>query len=126
MIRANWRRLFTAPCWSRDVPQVTPLGVSGLVPADSSSSLGSGVVATHHFTARHVDDGVSASLRLSGVDDDLVLPHVCKNPSPSSIKFAALRRSRQPECADFPRRLFARPARDLAPARTYHRQAVAI
>ena len=55
----------------------TPLGVSGLVPANSSYSLGSGLVATHGFTGRHVDDRVSVILFriLSGLADDLVLPN---------------------------------------------------
>src|SRR5262249_43980892 len=65
------------------------LGVGGFVPADSSLSLDGGLVLTQDFTARRVDDGVGVSLRLSGVADDLVLSHVCRNPSPSSIKFAA-------------------------------------
>jgi len=75
--------LFTAPRWSREVPQ-TPLGVSGLIPADSSSSLGFGVVVTHNFTARRVDDRIGVSLRLSGVADDLILLHVvCWTPLPA-------------------------------------------
>src|SRR5262249_45367912 len=51
--------------------EVKPLGVSGLVPADSSSGLGQGLVLTQDFAARHVDDHVRFSLPvLNGLAGD--------------------------------------------------------